>query len=302
MHSSQQTCAAGKIISVLYADFAFKVKLKVTIMKIPAITRPLFLLCFFLNTSFVLRANVSLPTVLSNHMVLQRGQPIHIWGSADPGETVSVELNNARQNAVADRIGRWDISLPPQSAGGPYKLVVKGANVLELEDVMVRRRLVRLRPIQHGNAIRRLSRFGRCRQRRRGNSQCQPTQFAPVSSSITKLPIFPNATSNPPLGQPVHPKLLRKFSAVAYFFGKQLAEREHVTIGLIDSTWGGTPAEAWVSMHSLASDASLMPVFAQWANFADQRTDIQATLTAENREDEAARKANKPLPNHPWHP
>jgi sialate O-acetylesterase len=98
------------------------------------------------------------------------------------------------------------------------------------------------------------------------------------------------------------PETAAKFSAVAYFFGKQLAEHENVPIGLIDSTWGGTPGEAWISMQGLSSDASLMPVFAQWAEFANQQVDLPRLIEAEKREDEAARKANQPLPQHDWHP
>lgn len=268
-------------------------------------TRKILFACLpsllLLNANAVLHSEINLPALLSSHMVLQRGQPIHIWGSATPGESVSVDFKNVQQNTIADRLGRWDLSLPPKSAGGPYKLTVKGTNVLELEDVMV------------GDVW-----FAS------GQSNMEmPLAGFPGSAVVTnadeeirnanqpnlRLLIVPHKTSNfpqrdfgPTAWTTCTPETAAKFSAVAYFFGKQLAEREHVTIGLIDSTWGGTPAEAWTSMHSLASDAALMPVFAQWADFADQQTDITAIIEAEKREDAAARQENKPAPNHPWHP
>jgi sialate O-acetylesterase len=98
------------------------------------------------------------------------------------------------------------------------------------------------------------------------------------------------------------PETAAKFSAVAYFFGREIAQKQNVTIGLVDSTWGGTPGEAWVSMDGLASDASLMPVFATWANMANTQADVPAMLAAEKAEDEAAKRANQPPPEHHWHP
>ncbi len=98
------------------------------------------------------------------------------------------------------------------------------------------------------------------------------------------------------------PETAANFSAVAYFFGREINTREHVPIGLIDSTWGGTPGEAWVSLDGISSDASLMPVFAEWAHMANQQATIPAMINAERREDAAAKAANQPVPTHPWHP
>jgi sialate O-acetylesterase len=120
--------------------------------------------------------------------------------------------------------------------------------------------------------------------------------------SRKKTSDFPLGDFEPTAWTQCTPETAAKFSAVAYFFGRDLAGQEHVAIGLIDSTWGGTPGEAWISMHGLAADESLMPVFSEWANFADEYTNIKEVMAAEKREDEAARKANQPLPKHSWHP
>ena len=75
-----------------------------------------------------------------------------------------------------------------------------------------------------------------------------------------------------------------------------------MAVGLIDSTWGGTPVEAWVSMEGLGADAALMPVFAEWAKMADNTAEMKALLNAEKLEDEAAVTAGKPKPQLSWHP
>jgi sialate O-acetylesterase len=98
------------------------------------------------------------------------------------------------------------------------------------------------------------------------------------------------------------PETAKDFSAVAYFFGREISEREKVPIGLIDTTWGGTPADSWVSLDTLGSDPRLLPAFASRASFANQQADLDATVAAEKREDDAAKAAGKPAPSHPWHP
>lgn len=98
------------------------------------------------------------------------------------------------------------------------------------------------------------------------------------------------------------PATVASFSAVAYFFGRHVHQEQHVAVGLIDSTWGGTPAEAWMSLSGIASDAALMPVFAARAQMIDQQAAMDSTIAAERREDAAARQAGRPLPAHPWHP
>jgi sialate O-acetylesterase len=252
-------------------------------------------------SALCIRAEVRLPAILSSHMVLQRGLPIHLWGWADPAESISAEFNAATQTTVANKFGRWEVFLPPQSAGGPFKLTIKGSNTIQLEDILV------------GDVW-----FTS------GQSNMEmPLDGFPGSAVVTnsdeeirnanhpriRLLLVKRKTSDVPLRDydptswtPCTPETAAKFSAVAYFFGKELADHEHVPIGLIDSTWGGTPAEAWTSMRGLSQDSALMPVFSEWASFSGEQSDLPQLLELEKREDEAARKANQPMPKHNWHP
>lgn len=91
-------------------------------------------------TATLTRAEVRLPSAFSEHAVLQRGVPVHIWGWAAPGERVSAHFHNQAREAVADSDGRWQVWLMPESAGGPYTLTVEGsetAKPLELSDILV---------------------------------------------------------------------------------------------------------------------------------------------------------------------
>src|SRR5271163_605389 len=82
-------------------------------------------------------AEVKLPKVLSDHVVLQRDSPIHIWGWADPGEQVTVSLLSSKQTATTDDLGKWSVYLAPQPAGGPYSITVQGTNTIALSDVLI---------------------------------------------------------------------------------------------------------------------------------------------------------------------
>jgi sialate O-acetylesterase len=92
------------------------------------------------------------------------------------------------------------------------------------------------------------------------------------------------------------------FSAIGYFFAREIAAREHVTVGVIDSTWGGTPADSWVSTDAFATDTALAPAIDARARFQQDQTDADLALVAEAREDAAIRATGGTPPSHPWHP
>src|SRR5580698_11120860 len=82
-------------------------------------------------------AEVSLPKLFSSHMVLQREMPIHIWGSAAEGEKVTAEFHGLTASATADHAGRWSLYLPAQPAGGPFTLVIRATNTIQLDDILL---------------------------------------------------------------------------------------------------------------------------------------------------------------------
>lgn len=246
------------------------------------------------------RGEVRLPKILSSHMVLQRDCPIHLWGWAEPGESVSATFKGVSQTATADRLGHWSLYLLPQPAGGPFPLTVKGSNTLELEDVLIgdvwfaSGQSNMEMPLLGfpGNAVLKNS-------EEEIKNAIQPNirlLFVRHKASEYPLPDYDQSWTV------CTPETAKSFSAVAYFFGRQVAQHEHVPIGLIDSSWGGTPGEAWVSLDGLSSDAGLMPVFAARTEMTKIEADRAAIRRAEKAEDDAARKANQPLPKHHWQP
>jgi sialate O-acetylesterase len=248
-------------------------------------------------------AEVRLPKVLSDHVVLQRDAPIHIWGWADPGEQITVSLLSQKQTAKGDDLGKWSVYLAPQPAGGPYSLTIAGTNTIIVSDVLIGD--VWLASGQ-SNMEMPLKGFPNSAVLKNGAEEIANS----TQPQIRLLRVHTRASDHPLLDLQdtdeiwtlCIPDTAANFSAVAYFFGREIQQQEKVPVGLIDDTWGGTPVRAWVSLDSLSADSSLMPVFQDWSEMADTTADIPAMLAREKREDEAAKQAGSPPPKHSWHP
>ncbi|MBT9330930.1 sialate O-acetylesterase [Paracidobacterium acidisoli] len=233
-------------------------------------------------------------------MVLQRDRPIHLWGWADPGEQVTAALNGTKQTTRADDLGKWSVWLAPEQAGGPYQVTVAGTNTITLDDVMIGDVW-----FASGQSNMELPLIGFP-----GSAELQNSaeEIAHANQPQLRLLHIHEKASEYRVDDidttwtDCTPQTAATFSAAAYFFGRDIAEKEHVTVGLIDSTWGGTPAEAWISLEGLSADASLMPVFATWATMTDQQPDMPRIVAKEKREEAQAKATGTSAPWHPWHP
>ena len=257
--------------------------------------------CAFLlaSCSRIGMCEARLPGILSSHMVLQRDKPIHIWGWSDPGEKVSVAFHGASRDVTGDSLGNWSVFLPPETAGGPYELTVSGTNRIVLDDVLVGDVW-----FASGQSNMEMPLKGWPGAPLKNSAE----EVAHAAQPQIRLLNIPHKTADFPLYNAdtswsvCSPETAANFSAVAYFFGRELNAHEHVPIGLIDSTWGGTVAEVWVSLQSIAADAALMPVFATRAHMMQTQGEMAAILAEERRADLAAKQAGQPAPKHPWHP
>jgi sialate O-acetylesterase len=257
-------------------------------------------LCAFAFVGFLTaRAGVTLPGVLADHMVIQRGLPVHVWGKAAEGESVAVTFRGSTRSATADSIGQWSVYLPPAEAGGPFELTVKGNNRITLKDVMVGDVWVASGQSNMEFPVK--------------EAINAPAEIASADHSGIRLFHVKNRVAHYPLDDVVAEPwtsctsdTVRDFSAVAYFFGRHLHEKLGVPIGLIETSWGGTPAEAWTSLHALSADASLMPVFASWARMNDGEAAHQLRREKEmgewRRAVDRAKTEGKQPPGFPWEP
>lgn len=247
------------------------------------------------------RAEVRLPHVISDHAVLQRNRPIHIWGWSTANAHLTAHFHEQTMAAVANALGEWSLWLKPETAGGPYTLTVSGDG----PEVTVADLLVGDVWIASGQSNMEfpLQGFPGSAVLKNG-----PQEIAAATNEKLRLLLVEHKASDLPQNDVPDtwtictPETARKFSAVAYFFGREIAAKENVPVGLIDSTWGGTPADSWVSMDTLGTNAALLPAFASRAHFADEQVNVDAQIAAEKAEDAAALAAGQPRPKHPWHP
>lgn len=196
------------------------------------------------------RADVRLPALFSDHLVLQKTGRVPVWGWSDPGEKVSVNLEKAQAETTADSNGKWRAVLDLSALGtGPYELVVSGKNRLVVTDVIIGE--VWLCSGQSNMELRMLHSLG-----------------SKAEASATALPLLREFTvtkklSPTPLDDcegrwnAATGKSILDFGGVSYYFGKRIHQELGVPVGLIRAAWGGTCAEAWTSSEALESDPDL---------------------------------------------
>jgi sialate O-acetylesterase len=221
-------------------------------------TRKIFLtIASLLGASLVLHAEPRLSHLFSDHMVLQRDAAVHIWGWADPGEAIEVGLAGASGKTATARDGRWSISLPAFAAGGPFALEVRGKKTLRVKDVMIGEVWV-----ASGQSNMTYALSGAANAAEEIPKANDPDlRFFTVPK---KIAIEPQADTLPAAWEISSSDTAKKFSAVAYFFARDLRRSLGVPVGVILSSWPGTQAEEWTSPELLRADPVLQPIAARW--------------------------------------
>ena len=210
------------------------------------------LLLLSLSFAGAARADVRVPSVIGDNMVLQQGRKVRLWGTAEPGERVAVSFKGSGARATADARGRWEVFIGPLKAGGPFELTVAGKNRLTFTNVLVGEVWV-----CSGQSNMEWPLAG---------AQDGQREVAAADHPEIRLFTVTKSTAADPLedveGRWVvtRPETAARFSAVGYFFGRELHRRLKVPVGLINTSWGGTPAEAWTSRAALAADPALRPI------------------------------------------
>jgi len=205
----------------------------------------ILLTVLFLFTGFYSIAEVKLPSVLTSNMVLQRDHAITIWGWAVKGEKVIVTFNKLVKKTKPDAAGQWKVVFPAmQAGGGPLQLKVQGKNTITLDNILIGDVWI---CSGQSNMEMALNRVNNAEQ-----------EIAKADYPSIRLLHFPKNFQKEPASDVAKaswtacsPQSIPKFSAVGYFFGRYLNKELNVPIGLINTSWGGTNAEAWTSMDYL---------------------------------------------------
>ncbi|MFN3945822.1 MAG: sialate O-acetylesterase [Allosphingosinicella sp.] len=219
-----------------------------------------------------LAAVPTLHPLFSDHAVLQRGRPIAVWGSADPGERLTVSLSGAVREVRADQAGRWRAELPAMPGGGPLRLTVAGRDGrgAQAADILI-------------GDVWLCSGQSNMEWPVRGALNAD-AELASASDEGMRILTVPQRTSLAPeeafgeavAWQTVSPETVRDFSAACYFMARDLRRREQVPVGVIDASWGGTQIRSWMSEAAVrATDAGdmaeLLDLYRRDADTANRR-------------------------------
>ena len=197
-------------------------------------------ICLFLSLSVNLTAAIRLPNIIGSHMVLQQKSTVKIWGWAAPAEKVIIKTSwdNKTYEATTSNGAKWVSNLQTPTAGGPYQITISASNTIVLEDVLIGEVWVC---------------GGQSNMEWSGDQSLKETLDEAPNATNTSIHFFYVAKSTSDFPQDnlegkwmvCSPEEMKHFSAIGYFFGKNLNQTLHYPIGLINSNWGGTPAETW---------------------------------------------------------
>lgn len=242
-------------------------------------------------------ADVKLPSIFGDHAVVQRDKPIRVWGWADRGETVTVSLGDESKTVTAGAEGKWSVALGARKAGGPLVLKVAGKNTIELSDVMIGE--VWLASGQ-SNMAWTVSGSMNFEQEKAEANHPHLRMF-----TVERTPAETPQADCRGQWRVCTPDTVGGFSAVAYFFGRMLHKELGVPVGLIDSSWGGTPIEAWTSLEAQQAQEPLRPKLDEWQKRVETydpqkaRQDYERLLARWEEEAAKAKAEGKPAPRKP---
>jgi sialate O-acetylesterase len=198
-------------------------------------------------------ANIKLPRIFSDNMVLQRGVPLRIRGEASPGEKITVSIHGQRKTADADHEGNWNVILDPLDAGGPHELHVEGNTHIKYSNVMTGDIWIAggqsnmYWPVRLANNP----------EKEISNANYPKIRLFAVPERMSLTP-----EHDLEYGEwlACSPETVADFSAVAYFFGRHLNNELDIPVGLIHASWSGTVAETWISRESVAGHPDIAGV------------------------------------------
>jgi sialate O-acetylesterase len=191
-------------------------------------------------------ANVRLPAIIGSHMVLQQQTTIKIWGWADPGEKIIVRTNwdTATFTAIGASTAKWSVSLKTPAAGGPYTITIKANNTVIIEDVLI-------------GEVWDCSGQSNMEMHFNWGIKEYTTDAENATNKQIRFFQIPKLTANQPQDDTkgswvvCNPNDMKNFSLAGYFFGLRLQQVLNLPVGLINASWGGTPAEVWTPKEAI---------------------------------------------------
>ena len=218
------------------------------------------------------RAELWMPSIFSSHMVLQQNQKNPVWGKGDPGTVLTISFAGEDQQVTVDQNGYWHAALKPVKAGyTPYELrVALGAVSLYFDDILMGEVWVASGQSNMQWTV--------------SSSDNAQEEIAAANHPNLRLFYVTRVTADTPQENcegtwlPCTPDMIAGYSAVAYFFGRDLQQALNIPVGMIHTSWGGTPSESWTSAETVKSVPQFAPISARWEKIVAEWPQTQATF------------------------
>jgi sialate O-acetylesterase len=239
------------------------------------------------------QADVKLPALIADGMVLQQGISVPLWGWADEGETVTVEFQKQKVSATT-KDGKWLVRLQPLKAGGPFTLMIIGKNKITLQNVLIGE--VWICSGQSNMAW-------QLRQTNNAEAEIAEAKYPQIRLfSIPRAELAAPANDVKGAWKECSPESAPTFSAVGYFFGRDLHKARNVPVGLINNAVGGSPAESWMHPNALKGDAEYKTFLDEYPGKLAQYEQALEKYKAAAEQAKAEGKPAPRAPGKPWLP
>src|SRR2546426_1177858 len=231
-------------------------------------SRPIFLGSFLTSVFLTLltldsSAEVKLPKLISDHMIVQQGQQVRIWGTADPGEKITMTFRGQQAAVTTPTNRQWRIQLDSQSAGGPFAMKISGQNEIILNDIYVGEVWV---ASGQSNMVWPVAKSANPDEEIPRANYPRVRFFRVKSESLVPEQPLPDADGE---WESCTPATVKEFSAAAYYFAREIHTQKHVPLGVIQSARSGTAIEAWMSQRALQAKIFL-PILENWKQVQQQ--------------------------------
>ena len=213
-------------------------------------------------------ADIKLPALFSDNMMLQYDMKVPIWGWADPGEKITVELGGHVSTTVANNMGKWKLNLGPLDLGGPFELEITGNNRIVIKNVLVGE--IWICSGQSNMAMTVEQSLNSEQEIKVANyPQIRYFQVKRYKSSQAMDDVIADSNTNGWLNkwEICSPSNVGHYTAVGYFFARELHLKMKVPIGIISTSWGGTTAEAWTPIEDINSSPELKKIINNWPDY-----------------------------------
>ncbi len=216
-------------------------------------------------------ADVRLPALFSENMVIQHEMNIPVWGWADPGEKVMVEIGDYKAEAITSAEGKWKVRIGPLKAGGPFEMLVSGKNTLRIINVLVGEVWIcsgqSNMAMEVRNCLNPDQEISEAKHPMIRHFQVKRTKAAEPLEDVA--PVANSKASWLNTWEICGPSTAGHFSGTAYFFARNLYEKRNIPVGIIHTSWGGTTAEAWTPRDTLENDPGLKSILEDWPAYND---------------------------------